>query len=132
MKKKHWIVVLTVICVLLGGYLIYDSNFPYASPIEYPNSTEIKEHKILKYDGQSEVELENQLEEIMNYIKTAKPTRKMSVSERPGVSPYYYIAIETEKQSYSYCIYTENSKVYVEMHYFGVYTINEKVLDLFS
>lgn len=83
MKKKHWIVVLTLICVLLGGYLIYDSNFPYASPIEYPHSTEIKE-------------------------------------------------LETEKRSYSYCIYMKNSKVYVEKPYFGVYTIDEKVLDLFS
>ena len=84
----------------------------YAEQIQYPNFSEIKKHTIALYDVNSEQEIELPIDEVMRYIETSIPTRKMSVNDRPTIIHYYHIAVETDDRLYTYYIYTENSKVF--------------------
>ena len=68
--------------------------------------------------------------DILQNIRNAEPTRKMSVNDYPVVDPYYSIEIETLERSYQYFVYSENSKVYIEIPYEGIYEANQRLLDL--
>lgn len=132
MKKRYLIIIVVILGILVGGYLMYDTMFPYAEPIEYPNIEENNFNKISIVDNKANTEFEIPFDDILVYLKKAKPTRSISVSESPGTTPYYCVEVETKERLYIYYIYEKKSKVYVEVPYYGVYIIDEAVLDLFA
>lgn len=133
MKKKYLVVFLVVIVgFILGSYFIYINMFPYVMPIDYPKLQEINESKIVYYDENDQIDIDVSIEEVMNYIKSSKPTRTQSFNEIPNKKPYYCIELKTTNQLYTYYIYERNSQLFVELPYNGVYKIDEEVKDLLS
>ena len=133
MKKKIFWIGLAVLVVLIAGvYKAYDNIFPKAGPIRQIKVSEI--NWIYIYDN-SENEIgmvDSEIEEIITYINEAEPTRIMSVNDYPTVRPYYVVEIKSVDRYFRYMIYEENGKVYVELPYKGIYTIDEKVIDVFQ
>lgn len=133
MKKKwFWIFIVTVIVLVVGGYLVYDSIFPKAEPLKLLKVSEADDIYIYDSNG-NEIELsDSEIEALCIYINTAESTRIMSVNDYPSVRPYYVVEIESVDRYFRYMIYEENGKVYVELPYEGIYTIDEKVIDVFQ
>ena len=67
--------------------------------------------------------------EILKYITNAQPTRTMSVNDKPTAKAYYTIEVDTAARQYRYFLYAENSQVYIEIPYEGIYKTNQQVLD---
>lgn len=133
MKKKwFWIFIVMVIVLSAGGYLVYDSIFPKAEPLKLLKVSETDDVYIYDSNG-NEIELgDSEIEALCIYINTAESTRIMSVNDYPSVRPYYVVEIESVDRYFRYMIYEENGKVYVELPYEGIYTIDEKVIDVFQ
>ena len=131
MKKKIFWIGLAVLVVLIAGvYKAYDNIFPKAGPIRQIKVSEI--NWIYIYDN-SENEIgmvDSEIEEIITYINEAEPTRIMSVNDYPTVRPYYVVEIKSVDRYFRYMIYEDNGKTYVELPYEGVYTIDEKAIDI--
>ena len=134
MKKNLLIILaLTLICVIaVGGYIAVDSVFPKAEPINIPTPDSIVSVTLTRNDGVSATEDGIKLEDILNSITAAQPTRKMSVNDYPTAKSYYTLEIHTSAYTYKYFIYEENSKVYIEIPYEGIYKADSKALDLVS
>ena len=133
MKKKwFWIFIVMVIVLVAGGYLVYDSIFPKAEPLKLLKISETDDVYIYDSNG-NEIELsDSEIEALFIYINTAESTRIMSVNDYPSVRPYYVVEIESVDRYFRYMIYEENGKVYVELPYEGIYTIDEKCIDVFQ
>lgn len=132
MKKKFWIGLVVLIVLISGLYKAYDNIFPKAAPIRQIKVSEI--NRIYIYDN-SENKIgmvDSEIEEIITYINEAEPTRIISVNDYPSVRPYYVVEIKSDDRYFRYMIYKDNGKTYVELPYEGVYTINEKVIDIFQ
>ena len=132
--KKKWIWIFIVLAIVLsaGGYLVYDSIFPKAGPLKLLKVSETDDVYIYDSNG-NEIELsDSEIEAMCIYINTAESTRIMSVNDYPSVRPYYVVEIESVDRYFRYMIYEENGKVYVELPYEGIYTIDEKVIDVFQ
>ena len=129
-KKTFWIVLVVIVVLIAGAYRAYDSIFPKAGPIKQSKVSEVA--NIYIYDnGENEIEMSgSEMEELFTYINAAGPTRIMSVNDYPDVRPYYVIEIETVDRYFRYIIYERNGKVYVELPYEGVYTIDAKAIDI--
>ena len=131
MKKKSFWRGLVVLVVLIAGlYKAYDNIFPKAGPIRQIKASET--NRIYIYDN-SENEIgmvDSEIEEIITYINEAEPTRIMSVNDYPSVRPYYVVEIKSVDRYFRYMIYEDNGKTYVELPYEGVYTIDEKAIDI--
>lgn len=126
--KKAWIIAVIGV-VLIGGVLVVDSIFPKAPPINCPSGEDVISISISQ--NNDFVEIGSPInKEVLQNIRNAEPTRKMSVNDYPVVDPYYSIEIETLERSYQYFVYSENSKVYIEIPYEGIYEANQRLLDL--
>ena len=69
------------------------------------------------------------IDKILKNIIDAQPTREMSVNDYPATKAYYTIEIDTVARQYRYFLYAENSQVYVELPYEGIYKTNQQFLD---
>lgn len=129
MKKKVVVFVFIAVAVILSGaYMLFNSVFPVANSADYPNEKDINSFSAL-YDNET-IELSDMsFGSIIVYIKTAQPTRRLSLDDTPDARAYYEITVETEAKQYKYFIYEEYGKVYLEMPYTGIYVIDEDVLD---
>ena len=126
--KKAWIIAVIGV-VLIGGVLVVDSIFPKAPPINCPSGEDVISVSISQNNDFVEIGAPMN-KDILQNIRNAEPTRKMSVNDYPVVDPYYSIEIETLERSYQYFVYSENSKVYIEIPYEGIYEANQRLLDL--
>ena len=63
---------------------------------------------------------------VLQSIDNVKPTRKMSTNDYPTVETYYIIEILSSVRVYSYFIYKENSQVYIEVPYEGIYISSQE------
>ena len=129
MKKKIGLfIIIAVVGIGSVFYILFNSIFPVANSAEYPNQKDINSFSAL-YDNET-IELSDMsLGGILVYIKTAEPTRKMSVNDRPSTRPYFEIVVDTEAQQYNYFIYEESNKIYLEIPYYGIYTIDKDILE---
>ena len=131
--KKTSIIIIIILCLAFsGGYFIFDSIFPKAEPISGPTQNRankdrlIKSILLMKKDGSSVMVENEELGIVLQSIDNAQPTRKMSANDYPTVETYYIIEILSSVRVYSYFIYKENSQVYIEIPYEGIYTSNQE------
>ncbi len=104
--------------------------FPVAKSIEYPEVKQIYSINISSDNGVIEYSDIDQFTAISGYIVNARATRIWSVNDVPDL-PYYTIKIETidSNSTYIYFIYENNSKVYIEQPYYGVYIIDKEIIN---
>ena len=128
MKKKSIIIIVILGLALISGYFLFDSIFPKAGPISGPTQNRankdrfIKSISLMKNDDSSVMVKNQDLGIVLQNIDKAQPTRKMSANDHPTVETYYIIEILSSVRVYSYFIYKENSQVYIEVPYEGIYT----------
>ncbi len=128
--KKAWLIMMLALfgLAVIGGYAILDNSFPKAAPIDYPNEETVIAISLAQNNDTS-IELEaSTFIDILQNIRNAEPTRKMSVNDYPTATTYYTIGIKTAAREYQYFIYAENSNVYIEIPYEGIYKANQQFL----
>ena len=134
MKKSHVTALLICLVLLLGlmlagGYIALDHTFPEAGPIPVPSADDITSMRICEeLAGSGEVAPEH-YGWILETLRNSEPTRKMSVNDYPTVKPYYSVTIDTPDRTYHYYLYTENSQIYIESPYNGIYKTDRQLLD---
>ena len=131
------IIVVVVIAGLIGGgYLVVDSLFPKANPINVPSASSVVSITVVKNEMREVGELREissaDSESILSQLSNAEPTRKMSVQDSPDAQTYYEIAVETSERTHYYYVYFENGTCYVEIPYEGVYIIESVIVNLLS
>ena len=129
------IIVVVVIAGLIGGgYLVVDSLFPKANPINVPSASSVVSITVVKNEMREVGELREissaDSESILSQLSNAEPTRKMSVQDSPDAQTYYEIAVETSERTHYYYVYFENGTCYVEIPYEGVYIIESVIVNL--
>ena len=128
--KNRWritiVVLLLVAALLLGGIALYDGIFPVAEPICCPDPERVTA-VYLSRKGESPMEVDG-AEAILQDISQAEPTRLWSVNEFPAAEEYYTLVLVTPEREYGYYLYEEDSRVYVESPYEGVYQIDAQLL----
>lgn len=137
MKNRKRFISIVVIVILalmglsvIGAYVLYDKMFPVAEPVKVPELERVTEITIIHEDGSSVFVGVEDYEELLQNISNTDPTRVWSVNESPSVEMYYTIKMDTVEREYWYYIYTEDSQVYVESPYEGVYKSSQHFLDL--
>ena len=136
MKKEKWIIPVVVIvsAVLLvfavvGAPAIYNYYFPMADSIVCPNEEDVASISLMKNsDPATVIELAD-FGYILHSIRNAQPTRNWSVNDYPTAEDYYTIEINTSQRQYRYFVYIEDSQVYLERPYKGVYTADQQIFD---
>ena len=133
------LVCLACFAILLLGLaaICVNALFPKAPPIACPNPVNSwdKEKSIysilVSHNGGDQVRVKNdEIGLITQHIPYAKPTRRWSVNETPAVENYYTIEIAATSRTYLYHIYAEDSQVYIEVPYDGVYVVDGRILDI--
>ena len=125
-----WIGILLLILFVslaLGGYILLDQMFPLAEPICCPDPETVTA-VFLSRRGESPLEV-NGAEAILQAISQAEPTRLWSVNEFPAAEEYYTLVLVTPEREYRYYLYEEDSRVYVESPYEGVYQRDARLLE---
>lgn len=131
-KKSFWIVLVVLVVLIAGLYRVYDRIFPKAGPIKQLIVSETDSIYIYDNDENEIGMSDSEIEELFTYINAAEPTRIMSVNDYPDVRPYYVVEKKSVDRYFRYMIYEDNGKTYVELPYEGVYTIDEKTIDIFQ
>lgn len=129
--KKTWVIIIIAFLgiAVIGGYAILNNIFPKADPIKFPDTESITAITLIQKDGSSVAVETADFGEILKNITNAQPTRTMSVNDYPTAKTYYTIEVDTAARQYRYFLYAENSQVYVELPYEGIYKANQQFLD---
>ena len=128
------IVVVAIVALIGGGYLVMDSLFPKADPINVPSASSVVSMTVIKNDsGQNgeprEIAIVD-VDSILSLLSEAEPTRKMSVQDSPDAKTYYEIAAKTSERTHYFYVYFENGTCYVEIPYEGIYTVDKGLVNL--
>ena len=127
-------IVIVVILIIGGGifgYYMYDKMFPMAPDVVIPGNDDIYEIAI-SYGLGDKIFLDDKDEEIiLAFMRGCQPTRNWTVNDYPYVDEYYIITVYTSEDGYGYryFVYEEGGRVYLELPYHGVYTVDEEILD---
>lgn len=129
--KKTWVIIIIALLgvAVIGGYAILNNIFPKADPIKFPDTESITAITLIQKDGSSVAVKTADFGEILKNITNAQPTRTMSVNDYPTAKTYYTIEVDTAARQYRYFLYAENSQVYIELPYEGIYKANQQFLD---
>ena len=129
--KKTWVIIIIALLgiAVIGGYAILNNIFPKADPIKFPDTESITAITLIQKDGSSVAVETADFGEILKNITNAQPTRTMSVNDYPTANTYYTIEVDTAARQYRYFLYAENSQVYIELPYEGIYKANQQFLD---
>lgn len=129
MKKRFVIAAVAVVAVLAAGYFVYDSVFPKAEKLSFPDETQIISIAVGS-DSTAEFPLSaDKYELLLPMLNSIAPTRKQSVNDYPYVKPYYSVTVSVPERQYRCFVYSENSQVYVELPYEGVYEADGGLID---
>lgn len=140
--KKLWIIVIIAFS-LVGitvwcGYAVFNSIFPMAGPISYPSTSDalyqesIDSISLAQNHGTSLMVQSDDIGTVLQNIGNAQPTRIMSVNDYPVTKIYYTITLKTPERKYCYFIYEDDSQVYIEVPYEGVYTSNRQFFEFIT
>lgn len=133
MKNKNTLILVLVIVLVVAlvvlACTVINSMFPKAAPISCPSADSITSFLLIQNDGSSTSVATDDFDEFLQNILNAQPTRIWSVQDYPSVQTYYTIEIGTSDRFYRYFIYTENSQVYIEHPYEGIYKTTQYFLD---
>ena len=129
--KKTWVIIIIALLgiAVIGGYAILNNIFPKADPIKFPDTESITAITLIQKGGSSVAVETADFGEILKNVTNAQPTRTMSVNDYPTAKTYYTIEVDTAARQYRYFLYAENSQVYVELPYEGIYKANQQFLD---
>ena len=129
--KKTWVIIIIALLgiAVIGGYAILNNIFPKADPIKFPDTESITAITLIQKGGSSVAVETADFGEILKNITNAQPTRTMSVNDYPTANTYYTIEVDTAARQYRYFLYAENSQVYIELPYEGIYKSNQQFLD---
>ena len=130
--------IIIVVGLIVGGgifgYSMYDKMFPMAPDIAIPEDGEIVSITVRKNSGDEATVIEENADKLLAMMAEAEPTREWSVNDYPYVDEYYLICVYTSEDGagYRYFVYRDGGRVYLELPYHGVYTVDEGILDLVS
>ena len=129
--KKTWVIIIIALLgiAVIGGYAILNNIFPKADPIKFPDTESITAITLIQKGGSSVAVETADFGEILKNITNAQSTRTMSVNDYPTAKTYYTIEVDTAARQYRYFLYAENSQVYIELPYEGIYKANQQFLD---
>ena len=129
--KKAWIIIIIALLgiAVIGGYAVLNNIFPKADPIKFPNAESIIEIILIQKEVSSVAVETADFGEVLTNMTNAQPTRTMSVNDYPTAKTYYTIEVDTVARQYRYFLYAENSQVYIEIPYEGIYKSNQQFLD---
>ena len=136
MKKIVILVVALAIIagLIIGGYLMIDSLFPKADPINVPSASSVVSMTVKKNENRNDGDLREianaDVDSILSKLSEAGPTRKMSVQDSPDAQTYYEIAVKTNERTHYFYIYFESGTCYVEIPYEGIYTVDNELINL--
>ena len=136
MKKIVILVVALAIIagLIIGGYLMIDSLFPKAAPINVPSASSVVSMTVKKNGNRNDGDLREianaDVDSILSKLSEAEPTRKMSVQDSPDAQTYYEIAVKTNERTHYFYIYFESGTCYVEIPYEGIYTVDNGLVNL--
>ena len=136
MKKIVILVVALAIIagLIIGGYLMIDSLFPKADPINAPSASSVVSMTVKKNENRNDGDLREianaDVDSILSKLSEAEPTRKMSVQDSPDAQTYYEIAVKTNERTHYFYIYFESGTCYVEFPYEGIYTVDNGLVNL--
>ena len=130
-NKLYYLIFITFILIIGITYILFNHFFPLANPIDYPEDDAINSHTVL-YDNRLITSSDLSFESIFTHIKTAKPTRKITVNDFPTIYPYFEVNVYTNSQAFKYFIYQEDNTTYLEMPYYGVYVLHNDVFELLN
>ena len=136
MKKIVILVVALAIIagLIIGGYLMIDSLFPKADPINVPSASYVVSMTVKKNENRNDGDLREianaDVDSILSNLSKAEPTRKMSVQDSPDAQTYYEIAVKTNERTHYFYIYFESGTCYVEIPYEGIYTVDNGLVNL--
>ena len=136
MKKIVILVVALAIIagLIIGGYLMIDSLFPKADPINVPSASSVVSMTVKKNENRNDGDLREianaDVDSILSKLSEAEPTRKMSVQDSPDAQTYYEIAVKTNERTHYFYIYFESGTCYVEIPYEGIYTVDNGLVNL--
>lgn len=131
MINKNRLVKISVAVVVVAvlGILILDGIFPKAEKLALPDKAYVVS-VTAGSDSMEKTELSpGEYERLFVMMSNVKPTRKQSVNDYPYVRPYYTVSVATAEAEYRYFVYSEDSQVYVEQPYVGVYKSDGQLLD---
>lgn len=127
MKRTGILLLILFVSLALGGYILLDQMFPLAEPVCCPDLERVTA-VYLSRKGDSPMEVDG-AEAILQAISQAEPTRLWSVNEFPVAEEYYTLVLVTPEREYRYYLYEEDSRVYVESPYEGVYQRDARLLE---
>lgn len=122
MKRKilFGMSIVIALIVFVIGYFVFNSIFPRAEGIEYP-AYENLVYVSVSCNNRDEIQINREdFEKFILNIHSAKPTRRQSVNDYPGINPFYTIEMKTTEKTYRYFLYEEGA-FYIEIPYQGVY-----------
>ncbi|MCR4905511.1 MAG: DUF5301 domain-containing protein [Clostridiales bacterium] len=118
------ILVLTGLAAFIGGLHIL---FPKAPPVRLPKDYE---RIIVTPFGSAEEETlaREDAELLLDILRKAKPTRRMSVNDTPNTKNYTAFTIHTPNGETPYArfyLYEGNGRLMMEIPYGGIYLVND-------
>ncbi len=135
--KKTLLIVAVIVAVLVcaggfAGYLVFDSVMPKAEPLDCPAPDNVTSVTVLLNGGEA-VDLDvADFSEVMAFIASSRPTRKMSVNDYPAAMSFYSVVIASTQREYRFFVYEEDGCVYLELPYEGIYRSDRAFFDLLS
>ena len=131
MKRKRLLLLCGVLAVLLSGiYITVNAFFPKANPIRYPEPEEIISAYTSVNTPDASIPLsEKEYGDLIELIRTAKPTRRQSLNDTPSAFGYYTIEITTAERDYRYFVYEKDADIYIEVPYEGIYSSDIQILN---
>ena len=134
-KVLYKICIIVIIILIIGGvilgYSMYNKMFPMAPDIVIPGDDEIFEIAISGSYGDKVFLDDKDEDKIISLMRSCQPTRKWTINDYPTAEYYYIVTVYTSEDGdgYRYFVYEEDGRVYLELPYHGVYTVDKEILD---
>ena len=134
--KKVWVIsgiVLGIVAIsFVGICALVDDWLPKADAIVCPNDEHVLSIVLTANDAVVIEMDDEQYNVVLECIRNAKPTRRMSVNDVPSTNTYYILNVTTATKNYRYFVYEDGSRVYIEMPYQGIYKADRQFFDLIT
>lgn len=122
---------LIFIGVIAGTAYLFNTIFPKAGPINIPEPEDIVSVSLIYSTSDQTAALgEEDVEQLLQYLREGKPTRQRAMSDSPTERIYYGISVQTEVREYLYFIYEKGEQNYIEVPYEGIYETQMELFDL--
>lgn len=71
-------------------------------------------------------------EALLQSLRTAQPTRRMTLNDVPDVRPYTQIDLTDSVRNYRIFVYEEAARVFVDIPYTGIYCTDKDILSILT